>query len=30
MLLYDGSPFHPRPTVLLELAEKVGYSLLPQ
>ncbi|KAF5010948.1 hypothetical protein FDECE_2911 [Fusarium decemcellulare] len=24
MLLYDGSPFYPRPTVLLELAEKVG------
>lgn len=27
MLLYDGSPFHPRPTILLELAEQVGYGL---
>ncbi|KAH6871223.1 acetoacetyl-synthase [Thelonectria olida] len=27
MLLYDGSPFHPRPTVLLELAEEIGVSV---
>lgn len=27
MLLYDGSPFHPRPTILLDLAEQVGYGL---
>lgn len=26
MLLYDGSPFYPQPTVLLELAEEVGYA----
>jgi acetoacetyl-CoA synthetase len=24
MLLYDGSPFHPHPTILLQLAEKIG------
>ncbi|KAH6977418.1 acetoacetyl-synthase [Ilyonectria sp. MPI-CAGE-AT-0026] len=27
MLLYDGSPFHPTPTVLLQLAEEVGVSV---
>ncbi|KAM5370010.1 hypothetical protein ACJZ2D_008693 [Fusarium nematophilum] len=27
MLLYDGSPFHPTPTVLLKLAEQVGVSV---
>ncbi|KAI9745063.1 MAG: hypothetical protein M1818_001341 [Claussenomyces sp. TS43310] len=27
MLLYDGSPFHPHPTVLLRLAEEVGVSI---
>jgi len=27
MLLYDGSPFHPHPTVLLQLAEKIGVSI---
>ncbi|KAH7142767.1 acetoacetyl-synthase [Dactylonectria estremocensis] len=27
MLLYDGSPFHPRPTILLELAEYVGVGV---
>ncbi|KAH7142126.1 acetoacetyl-synthase [Dactylonectria macrodidyma] len=27
MLLYDGSPFHPTPTVLLKLAEEVGVSV---
>ncbi|KAM6517587.1 hypothetical protein FSOLCH5_008551 [Fusarium solani] len=27
MLLYDGSPFHPRPTILLELAEQVGVGV---
>jgi hypothetical protein len=26
MLLYDGSPFYPRPTVLLELAAELGYD----
>lgn len=26
MLLYDGSPFYPRTTVLLELAAEVGYA----
>jgi len=24
MLLYDGSPFHPRPDMLLKLADEVG------
>lgn len=24
MLLYDGSPFHPKPEILLELIERVG------
>lgn len=24
MMLYDGSPFHPRPGVLLQLAEELG------
>ncbi|EFX06638.1 acetoacetyl-synthase [Grosmannia clavigera kw1407] len=27
MLLYDGSPFHPRPTILLELAQDVGVTV---
>ncbi|KAJ4043581.1 hypothetical protein NW753_010178 [Fusarium oxysporum] len=27
MLLYDGSPFHPRPTILLELAQDVKISI---
>jgi acetoacetyl-CoA synthetase len=27
MLLYDGSPFHPTPDILLKLAESVGYAL---
>ncbi|GAB7352396.1 hypothetical protein MBLNU459_g2826t2 [Dothideomycetes sp. NU459] len=27
MLLYDGSPFHPRPTILLELAQDVGVTI---
>lgn len=27
MLLYDGSPFHPTPDVLLRLAKSVGYVL---
>lgn len=30
MLLYDGSPFHPTPTVLLSLAEQVGYDQIHQ
>jgi acetoacetyl-CoA synthetase len=30
MLLYDGSPFHPRPTILLELAQEVGYGISPE
>lgn len=25
--LYEGSPFYPRPTILLEYAEKLGYRL---
>lgn len=29
MLLYDGSPFHPSPTILLKLAEQVGLVSLP-
>ncbi|KAF5017650.1 hypothetical protein F66182_10400 [Fusarium sp. NRRL 66182] len=27
MLLYDGSPFHPRPTILLELMQTAGVSV---
>ncbi|CAK7236806.1 hypothetical protein SCUCBS95973_009734 [Sporothrix curviconia] len=27
MLLYDGSPYHPKPTTLLEVAEEVGVSV---
>ncbi|KAH7385687.1 acetoacetyl-synthase [Pyrenochaeta sp. MPI-SDFR-AT-0127] len=27
MLLYDGSPFHPSPTILLQLAQDVGVSV---
>ncbi|KAF2020077.1 acetoacetyl-synthase [Aaosphaeria arxii CBS 175.79] len=27
MLLYDGSPFHPTPTILLQLAQDVGVSV---
>ncbi|KAF7557422.1 hypothetical protein G7Z17_g639 [Cylindrodendrum hubeiense] len=27
MLLYDGSPFHPTPTILLQLAEETGVSV---
>ncbi|KAJ9144947.1 Acetoacetyl-synthase [Pleurostoma richardsiae] len=27
MLLYDGSPYHPSPTILLQLAEDVGVSI---
>ncbi|PTD02514.1 hypothetical protein HYE67_002964 [Fusarium culmorum] len=27
MLLYDGSPYHPRPTILLELAERTGVTV---
>ncbi|KAL1900145.1 hypothetical protein Sste5346_002455 [Sporothrix stenoceras] len=27
MLLYDGSPYHPKPTTLLDLAEEVGVSV---
>ncbi|VUC30742.1 unnamed protein product, partial [Clonostachys rosea] len=27
MLLYDGSPFHPRPTILLELATQFGVTV---
>ncbi|EON98395.1 putative acetoacetyl- synthetase protein [Phaeoacremonium minimum UCRPA7] len=27
MLLYDGSPFHPTPTILLQLAEEVGVGV---
>ncbi|KAH7131834.1 acetoacetyl-synthase [Dendryphion nanum] len=27
MLLYDGSPFHPRPDILLKLAESVGVTV---
>ena len=29
MLLYDGSPYHPSPTVLLQLAQAVGYETSP-
>ncbi|CAK7199033.1 hypothetical protein SEUCBS139899_001701 [Sporothrix eucalyptigena] len=27
MLLYDGSPYHPKPTTLLELAEETGVTV---
>ncbi|KAF5707250.1 acetoacetate ligase [Fusarium globosum] len=27
MLLFDGSPYHPRPTILLELAERTGVTV---
>ncbi|KAJ5060426.1 acetoacetyl-synthase [Bipolaris maydis] len=27
LLLYDGSPYHPQPTILLELAERIGVSV---
>ncbi|EXM13442.1 acetoacetate-CoA ligase [Fusarium oxysporum f. sp. vasinfectum 25433] len=27
MLLYDGSPYNPRPTILLELAERTGVTV---
>ncbi|KAK5095933.1 hypothetical protein LTS08_007814 [Lithohypha guttulata] len=27
MLLYDGSPFHPKPDILLELAERLGVTV---